>query len=73
MQKLVAFASGLDVNAGALDETLLRDILSAHARTLLIAPDEFDDAVAEAVALVLSPEDAGTDDGLPRDPNRPPD
>ena len=60
-------------NGGArFSQEVLRDLLHAYAQTLDLDPDDFDDAVAQSLALVLS---GGDDDAAvpPRDPNLPPD
>ena len=73
VSKLTAFGEGVRIAGERPDADALRDVLHAHARTLPIGPDAFDDAVAEALAMVLS---GGADAGdVPgdRDPNFPPD
>ena len=73
VEKLRLFADSVRIGGERPDPEPLRDILHAHAATLAIGPDDFDDAVAEALALVLSGGADAADVPADRDPNFPPD
>ena len=71
--KLVPFAQAVRIGGETPTPDVLRDVVELHARTLGIDPDDFDDAVAEALGRVLSPDEDPSSVPLRRDPNRPPD
>ena len=73
VEKLRVFGDSVRIRGERPDPDALRDVLHAHASTLAIAPDDFDDAVAEALAMVLSGGADVADVPVDRDPNFPPD
>ena len=73
VERLRVFGDAVRIGGERPDEPSLRDVLHAHAGTLPIAADDFDDAVAEALSLVVSGAEEVSPVRRRRDPNRPPD
>ena len=56
----------------SVSDEALRDVLEVYATTLNIAPDDFDDSVAEAYGRLSTEDDDGPSLVGPRDPHQPP-
>ena len=71
--KLCAYVDGIRARGRTIADDALKDLLEIHATAIGVEPDDFDDAVAEAVArLSFDDSDSGSSAG-PRDPHLPPD
>ena len=73
VEKLRAFGDGLRIDGERFGPDALRAVLRAHASTLSIATDDFEDSVDTALAEVLSEGNDAGDVPEGPDPNLPPD